>query len=542
MPSRIEYLTRAGGRRLDARGRSASESLPASMIRVYAQLAPTRAPTRRSPERELWRAQWIRIPEAHPVSREFATPGGVGTHRRANVNARLSSAYTFPIPRSRHGRDATRAASTSSAEDVFDGAGEGAGYSAVRSGRNTGGRGGQSEMPNVSDYIEVRMSPAWEAQARSWLAVTSQVHSQTHAEFGAALRHGVVLNYPKDLVDEVARHDAELWKRHVNDKTPGFAKSLTDSKIELPNVTTLFILTEASVLQIKKIRSNTVHIRPRHKRTKPADAQNSAPRRGAKLVNGDQHIILEHFICASFSLPLFLCPYLRHSTLLAPAHDVLLDLLSDPTQSAVNSNLRTVKAAYPGRRQERRASFKEEDAVNLVRESKDLRVFPGRWAWCRCWQRSGGARAGGAHQRYKIDYPSTCRLLLYPRANRPPSELATSNILDISTGTKLLSRCIVNCDNGTSPAEISELKVVRNARVDKVGPYGRISVYFPERNIIEGGCGHLEYIVSDLLSSQTYSEAKMYRQLTLSFALNDAKHVSETFIHLHWSPSVDGEA
>ncbi|KAJ7430907.1 hypothetical protein B0H11DRAFT_1942481 [Mycena galericulata] len=67
------------------------------MIRVDARLARTRAPTRRSPARESWRAG-IWIPAAHPMSREFATPGGVGTQRRANANARLSSAYTFPTP------------------------------------------------------------------------------------------------------------------------------------------------------------------------------------------------------------------------------------------------------------------------------------------------------------------------------------------------------------------------------------------------------------------------------------------------------------
>ncbi|KAJ7472428.1 hypothetical protein B0H11DRAFT_2282954 [Mycena galericulata] len=51
-----------------------------------------------------------------------------------------------------------------------------------------------------------------------------------------------------------------LRKIHViNCKTPGFAKSLTDSKLELPNVTTLFIPTEGSVFQ--KICPNAVHIR-----------------------------------------------------------------------------------------------------------------------------------------------------------------------------------------------------------------------------------------------------------------------------------------
>ncbi|KAJ7868855.1 hypothetical protein B0H13DRAFT_2063878, partial [Mycena leptocephala] len=42
-------------------------------------------------------------------------------------------------------------------------------------------------------------------------------------------------------------------------KTPGFAKSLTDSKLELPNVTTLFLPTEASILQ--RICPNATHVR-----------------------------------------------------------------------------------------------------------------------------------------------------------------------------------------------------------------------------------------------------------------------------------------
>ncbi|KAJ6466825.1 hypothetical protein C8R45DRAFT_839033 [Mycena sanguinolenta] len=41
-------------------------------------------------------------------------------------------------------------------------------------------------------------------------------------------------------------------------KTPGFAKSLTDSKLELPNVTTLFLPNEASVFQ--RICPNATHV------------------------------------------------------------------------------------------------------------------------------------------------------------------------------------------------------------------------------------------------------------------------------------------
>ncbi|KAJ6605659.1 hypothetical protein B0H10DRAFT_1820677 [Mycena sp. CBHHK59/15] len=53
---------------------------------------------------------------------------------------------------------------------------------------------------------------------------------------------------------------SNLRKIHViNCKTPGFAKSLTDSGLKLPNVTTLFIPSEASVLQ--RISPNAVHIR-----------------------------------------------------------------------------------------------------------------------------------------------------------------------------------------------------------------------------------------------------------------------------------------
>ncbi|KAJ7705567.1 hypothetical protein B0H17DRAFT_670886 [Mycena rosella] len=45
----------------------------------------------------------------------------------------------------------------------------------------------------------------------------------------------------------------------INCKTPGFAKSLADAKLELPNVTRLFLPTEASVLQ--RICPNATHIR-----------------------------------------------------------------------------------------------------------------------------------------------------------------------------------------------------------------------------------------------------------------------------------------
>ncbi|KAJ7433186.1 hypothetical protein B0H11DRAFT_2259710 [Mycena galericulata] len=141
------------------------------------------------------------------------------------------------------------------------------------------------------------------------------------------------------------------WKWLVNDKgfglmpptarPPASPKSLTDSK--LPNVTTLFMLTEASVLQ-KISPTHGAHscadgmldwkdMKLVRQRTQPVDARNSAPRRGAKLVNGNE------YISSISSL------YLRLSTLLAPAHEALLDLLSESTQSAVNSNLRTAKAA-----------------------------------------------------------------------------------------------------------------------------------------------------------------------------------------------------
>ncbi|KAJ7677987.1 hypothetical protein DFH06DRAFT_1033531 [Mycena polygramma] len=45
----------------------------------------------------------------------------------------------------------------------------------------------------------------------------------------------------------------------IHCKTPGFAKSLTDSKLELPNVTALFLTSEVSVLQ--RICPNATHVR-----------------------------------------------------------------------------------------------------------------------------------------------------------------------------------------------------------------------------------------------------------------------------------------
>ncbi|KAK0244712.1 hypothetical protein EDD85DRAFT_209610 [Armillaria nabsnona] len=38
--------------------------------------------------------------------------------------------------------------------------------------------------------------------------------------------------------------------------------------------------------------------------------------------------------------------FLRRSVLLDPKHDVLLDMLSKPTQGVMNSNFRKVKAVY----------------------------------------------------------------------------------------------------------------------------------------------------------------------------------------------------
>ncbi|KAJ6498584.1 hypothetical protein C8R47DRAFT_1009750 [Mycena vitilis] len=45
----------------------------------------------------------------------------------------------------------------------------------------------------------------------------------------------------------------------IHCKTPGFAKSLSDSKLELPNVTALFLTSEVSVLQ--RICPNATHVR-----------------------------------------------------------------------------------------------------------------------------------------------------------------------------------------------------------------------------------------------------------------------------------------
>ncbi|KAF7369326.1 hypothetical protein MVEN_00260900 [Mycena venus] len=86
-----------------------------------------------------------------------------------------------------------------------------------------------------------------------------------------------------------------------------------------------------------------------------------------KLGDGDEQVILEHFIydvvtTAITSLTtisrsqrrpahdsMYLLnniSYLRHNTVLEPAHEALLDFLSKPTQDALNSNFRTAKAAY----------------------------------------------------------------------------------------------------------------------------------------------------------------------------------------------------
>ncbi|KAJ7493648.1 Cullin repeat-like-containing domain protein [Mycena latifolia] len=89
--------------------------------------------------------------------------------------------------------------------------------------------------------------------------------------------------------------------------------------------------------------------------------------KGAKLGDGDEQIILEHFVydvvtTAISSLTtisrtqrrpaygaiymLNNMAYLQHHVLDAPAHDALLDLLSKPTQDALNSGVRTARAAY----------------------------------------------------------------------------------------------------------------------------------------------------------------------------------------------------
>ncbi|KAJ8517884.1 hypothetical protein ONZ45_g4972 [Pleurotus djamor] len=87
----------------------------------------------------------------------------------------------------------------------------------------------------------------------------------------------------------------------------------------------------------------------------------------SKLGEGDERLILEHFVydvitTAVNSLStlsraqrrpsmgsIFLLnniSYLRQHIILAPRHEGLLDLLSKPTQDAINSNFRTAKAAY----------------------------------------------------------------------------------------------------------------------------------------------------------------------------------------------------
>ncbi|KAJ7653129.1 Cullin repeat-like-containing domain protein [Mycena polygramma] len=89
--------------------------------------------------------------------------------------------------------------------------------------------------------------------------------------------------------------------------------------------------------------------------------------KGTKLGGGDEQVILEHFIydvvtTAINSLTtisrtqrrpahgsMYLLnnmSYLLHNMVDEPAHEALLDLLSKPTQDALNSNLRTAKAAY----------------------------------------------------------------------------------------------------------------------------------------------------------------------------------------------------
>ncbi|KAJ6554308.1 exocyst complex component, exo70 subunit [Mycena capillaripes] len=89
--------------------------------------------------------------------------------------------------------------------------------------------------------------------------------------------------------------------------------------------------------------------------------------RNQKLGDGDEQVILEHFIydvvtTAINSLTtisrtqrrpaygsIYLLnnmSYLRQNTVLEPAHEALLDFLSKPTQDAINSNFRTAKAAY----------------------------------------------------------------------------------------------------------------------------------------------------------------------------------------------------
>ncbi|KAF7297371.1 hypothetical protein MIND_00970600 [Mycena indigotica] len=89
--------------------------------------------------------------------------------------------------------------------------------------------------------------------------------------------------------------------------------------------------------------------------------------KGPKLGDGDEQVILEHFIYDVVSTALAslntisrtqrrpahgsiyllnnVC-YLRHNLVMSPAHDELLDFLSRPTQELLNQNFRTAKAAY----------------------------------------------------------------------------------------------------------------------------------------------------------------------------------------------------
>ncbi|KAJ7203663.1 Cullin repeat-like-containing domain protein [Mycena pura] len=89
--------------------------------------------------------------------------------------------------------------------------------------------------------------------------------------------------------------------------------------------------------------------------------------RGPKLGDGDEQVILEHFVFDLVTTTInslttisrtqrrpaygsiYLLnnmSYLQQNTVIAPTHDALLDLLSKPTQDAINSNFRTAKAAY----------------------------------------------------------------------------------------------------------------------------------------------------------------------------------------------------
>ncbi|KAK7052358.1 Cullin repeat-like-containing domain protein [Favolaschia claudopus] len=89
--------------------------------------------------------------------------------------------------------------------------------------------------------------------------------------------------------------------------------------------------------------------------------------KSSKLVDGDEQLILEHFIFDVISTAInslttisrsqrrpahgsiFLLnniSYLRHNIVLEPTHEALLDFLSRQSQDALNSNFRTAKAAY----------------------------------------------------------------------------------------------------------------------------------------------------------------------------------------------------